>query len=164
MRCLSFSFWLEKCAFSKISVYLWWCWVPDAVRGHFQMCCPDFSLWRLLSPHGVGSGAWGHQQLGHVEYKPVCSPVCGVLPDQGSNLGLLVTGRRLLHHWAAREARKWAFLCEAVSVHSFSQGPSVAQSKTVRLAAQRARESRWGGLREGTVPLSRSRQARKTVD
>ena len=32
--------------------------------------------------------------------------------------------------------------CETVSVNSFSQGPSVAQSKTVQLAAQQARESR----------------------
>ena len=85
--------------YSYSFIYLWLCWVFISVRGlslvvasggHSSSRCAGLSLSRPLLLRSTGSRRAGSVIVAH---GPSCSAVCGIFPDQGSNLWPL--------HWQA---------------------------------------------------------------
>ena len=103
MFILPFSFFFFNDSFFLIFIYffiyLWLCWVFVSVRGlslvaasggHSSSLCAGLSLsWPLLL-RSTGSRRAGSVIVAH---GPSCSAVCGIFPNQGSNLCPL--------HWQA---------------------------------------------------------------
>ena len=90
-----FFFFLNKCYFLKIFIYLfiyfWLCWVFVSVRGlslvapsggHSSLQCAGLSLSQPLLLRSTGSRRSGSVVVAH---GPSCSVACGNFPDQGSN-------------------------------------------------------------------------------
>ena len=80
-------------------LFFWLCWVFISVRGlslvaanggHSSSWCAGLSLWRPLLLRSTSSRRAGSAVVAH---GLSCSTVCGIFPDQGSNLCPL--------HWQA---------------------------------------------------------------